>query len=187
MIKMKKIYVIIFMLMLSANARSESFFDNTIIGIAFINQNVDIEITGTNAGAFSDSGSGLGLYLDKYYNKIYRFNGTLSHVTYELFDITELMFSADYLVPVSPEISLFAGAALGGALHKFSDSSASDGALGAVYGVQFGGIIFINNNLMLEAGYRLRPTSIETEITATADTLTIDDLSETYISLLLMF
>lgn len=184
---MKKIYVMIIMMMLSTNALSEGFFDNTIFGVAFINQNVDIEVTGTNAGTFSDSGSGLGLYLDKYYKKTYRFNGTLSYVTYDTFDITELIFSADYLVPVSPQISLFGGAALGGALQKYSDSSASDGALGAVYGVQLGGIVFINNNLMLEVGYRLRPTSIETEITGSTDIVTIDDLSETYISLLLMF
>ncbi|RDH81165.1 MAG: hypothetical protein DIZ80_13695 [endosymbiont of Galathealinum brachiosum] len=184
---MKNICAIFFILLLSTKANAEGFFDNTIFGIAFINQNVDIEVTGTNAGSFSDSGSGLGLYLDKYYKKKYRFNSTLSYVTYDTFDITELIFSADYLVPVSPQISFFGGAALGGALQTFSDSSASDGALGAVYGVQLGGIVFINNNLMLEAGYRLRPTSIETEITGSTDIVTIDDLSETYISLLLMF
>lgn len=184
---MKKVSVVLFLLLASINVNAENFMDNTILGIALINQTVDIETTGT-AITGSDSGTGLGLYLDKYYKKTYRFNGTLSYVTYDNFDISQLMVSADYLIPASSEISFFGGAAIGGALQKYSDASVSDAALGLVYGVQTGGIVFINDNIMLELGYRLRPTSIETEIVTSPGTVvTINDLSETYISLLLMF
>ena len=184
---MIKICVVLFLLLTSINVNAENFMDNTILGIAFINQTVDIEVTGTTLTG-SDSGSGLGIYLDKYYKRIYRFNGTLSYVTYDDFDISQLMVSADYLLPISPEISFFGGAAVGGALQKYSDASVSDAALGLVYGVQTGAIAYINNNIMLELGYRLRPTSIETDVeNIPGAVVTINDLSETYISLLLMF
>jgi len=184
---MKKISVVLFLIFTSINVNAESFMDNTILGIAFINQTVDIEATGTTLTG-SDSGSGLGIYLDKYYKKTYRFNGTFSYVTYDDFDISQLMVSADYLLPISPEISFFGGVAAGGALQKYSDASLSDAALGLVYGVQTGAIAYINKNIMLELGYRLRPTSIETEVVISPGTVvTINDLSETYISLLLMF
>ena len=186
-IKMKKISTVLFLFFISINVNAENFMDNTILGIAFINQTVDIEATGTTVTG-SDSGSGIGVYLDKYYNKIYRFNGTLSYVSYDDFDISQLMVSADYLFPVSPEISFFGGVAIGGALQKYTDASVSDAALGLVYGVQTGAIAYINDNIMLELGYRLRPTSIETDVTSIPGTVvTINDLSETYISLLLMF
>lgn len=184
---MKKISAVLFLIFTSINVNAENFMDNTILGIAFINQTVDLEVTGTTLTG-SDSGSGLGIYLDKYYKKIYRFNGTLSYVSYDDFDISQLMVSADYLFPVSSEISFFGGAAVGGALQKYSDASVSDAALGLVYGVQTGAIAFINDNIMLELGYRLRPTSIETDIASVPGAVvTINDLSETYISLLLMF
>ncbi|MCW8934374.1 MAG: porin family protein [Gammaproteobacteria bacterium] len=184
---MKKICVLLFLIFTSINVNAENFMDNTILGIAFINQTVDMETTGSALTA-SDSGSGLGIYLDKYYKKKYRFNGTFSYVTYDDFDISQLMVSADHLFPVSPEISFFGGVAAGGALQKYTDASVSDSALGLVYGVQTGAIAFINDNIMLELGYRLRPTSIETEVIAAPGTVvTINDLSETYISILLMF
>jgi len=184
---MKKIYVVFFLLFTSINVNAENFMDNTILGIAFINQSVDIEATGTTLSG-SDSGTGLGIYLDKYYKKTYRFNGTFSYITYDDFDIAQLMVSADYLFPMSPEISFFGGAAIGGALQKYGEASISDAALGLVYGVQTGAIAFINDNIMLEVGYRLRPTSIETEVTSLPGAVvSINDLSETYISLLLMF
>jgi len=184
---MKKISLVLFLLFISNNVNAESFMDNTILGIAFINQTVDIEATGTTLTG-SDSGTGFGIYLDKYYKKTYRFNGTVSYVTYDDFDISQFMVSADYLFPMSAEISFFGGAAIGGALQKYGDASISDAALGLVYGVQTGAIAFINDNIMLELGYRLRPTSIETEVASLpGSVLTINDLSETYISLLLMF
>ena len=188
-IEMKKIITILFMLFISTNVNAESFFDNTIIGVSFISQSVDIEVTGPGSiGLGSDTGSGFGIYLDKYYKQKYRFNSTLSFISYDAFDITQLMVSADYLFPLNPQVSLFSGASLGAAAQKYTDSSVTDSAVGAVYGVQAGAIVFINDNLMLEAGYRLRPTSIETNIASSLGTVsTIDDLSEVYISLLLMF
>jgi len=184
---MKKIYVVFILLFTSINANAENFMDNTILGIAFINQSVDIEASGTTFTG-SDSGTGLGIYLDKYYKKTYRFNGTFSYITYDDFDISQLMVSTDYLLPMSPEISFFGGVAIGGAIQKYSEASISDAALGLVYGAQVGGIAFINDNIMLELGYRLRPTSIETEVTSVpGSVLTIKDLSETYFSILLMF
>jgi opacity protein-like surface antigen len=187
---MKKILLLLCLLFVSMNTNADGFFDNTIIGVAFINQNVDIEITTpVSSRTVSDAGSGFGIYLDKYYAKKYRFNGTLSFISYDNFDISQLTFSADYLMPVSSNISFFTGASLGAALQTYSDASTSDGAVGAVYGVQAGAILFISNNLMLEAGYRYRPTSgIETEITSSPGTTTsVDDLSESYFSILLMF
>lgn len=175
------------MLFCSSALHAENFLDNTILGVAFISQNVDTEISGTGVTT-SESGSGLGIYLDKYYKRKYRFNGTLSYITYDDFDITQLMVSADYLMPVNSSISFFGGGSIGGAIQTYSDASLSDSAIGLVYGVQLGAIGYISKNLMLEAGYRLRPTNIETDIvTSPGTTATVDDLSETYISILLMF
>lgn len=181
--------LMILVLLISKNTYAEGVFDNTIFGVAFLSQSADIEVTTPGSVVTdSESGSGVGLYLDKYYKRKYRFNSTLSYVTYDNFDIYQLMFSADYLIPVNGRISLFGGVAAGGALQTYSDSSATDGALGAVYGAQLGGIVYINDSLMLELGYRLRPTSgIETEIVNTGTITSVTDLSETYFSILLMF
>ncbi len=186
---MKKVISIVLLLGISVNANAESFFDNAIFGISLINQNVDIEVSSSGSSVTgSDSGSGIGLYLDKYYKRKYRFNSTLSFINYDTFDISQLMFSADYLVPVNATVSFYGGGSLGGALQKYSDSSISDSALGLVYGVQLGSIIYINKKLMLELGYRFRPTSIETDITSIPGTVTtINDLSESYFNILLMF
>ena len=176
------------MLFVSAKLHAESFFDNSIFGIAVINQSVDIEVSGVGQSATtSESGTGLGVYLDKYYKGKYRFNGTLSYIPYDRFDIAQLMVSADYLMPLNEQISFFAGLAGGSALQKYSDASISDSALGLVYGAQLGGIIYINKNIMLESGYRFRPANIETQIEATSQISTINDMSEFYFSILLMF
>jgi len=186
---MKKVILIFSMLLISKNINAEGVFDNTIFGVSFISQSVDIEVTTTGTVTEStDSGSGFGLYLDKYYKKKFRFNSTLSYIGYDTFDIAQLMFSADYLLPVNSRISFFGGVAAGGALQKYSDVGAGDSALGAVYGVQLGGIAFINDNLMLELGYRLRPSSgIETEVVNTDSIISVTDLSEVYFGILLMF
>ena len=189
-LKMEKKLIILLMLLITPIAQAESFFDSTIIGIAFINQTADIEVTG-GAGLIvsgSESGSGMGLYIDKYYERQYRLNATLSYVGYDNFDIGQLVFSADYLFPVNEDISFFAGAALGAATQKYADASVVDSALAGVYGLQAGGIVYINKYIMLEAGYRYRPTNIETEIVGIPGAIsTVTDLSETYLSLLLMF
>ena len=186
---MKNIISLLIFMMLSSSVHSESFFNNTIIGVAFINQSADFTINGPDSVVSgSDSGSGFGLYLDKYYKRTYRLNGTLSYISYSAFDISELIFSADYLYPINSHISFFGGLAAGGAIQKYTASNITDSASGLVYGAQLGAIAYINDNLMLEAGYRLRPTSIETELDSLPGAIsTVDDLSETYFSILLMF
>lgn len=187
---MRKIAVILFVLLLSNNSNAEGIFDNTIFGLTYINQNADISITSpASTLPRSYSGSGFGLYLDKYYKRKFRFNGTLSYINYESFDLGQLMVSADYLIPLNARYSFFTGAAVGGAIQKYSDaSSIADSSIGTVYGVQAGVIAYINDYLMVELGYRLRPANIETELTSVADAvITVDDLSETYLSFLLMF
>ncbi|VAW66684.1 hypothetical protein MNBD_GAMMA11-3426 [hydrothermal vent metagenome] len=186
---MKKYIVLVFMAIIAPVSQAESFFDNTVIGLAFINQSVEIEVSGAGADTrLSESGSGFGLYIDKYYDRIWRINGTLSYVNYNSFDIAEVIFSTDYLLPVSENLSFFSGVALGAATQRYSNSGVADSALGAVYGVQAGAILYINKFLMLEAGYRFRPTQLETEVTTMPGELsTVIDLSESYFSLLFMF
>jgi len=185
---MKKFFLLLILFSISTSGRGANFMDNTVIGIAFINQSVKMELTGPNISVSdSASGSGFGIYLDKYYKRNYRFNGTLAFFGYSGFDITELIFSADYLLPMNDNITLFAGLALGGALQKYNSASLTDSALGGVYGAQLGAIAYINKNLMLELGYRYRPASIETEISGTNLVNTINDMSESYFSILLMF
>jgi len=187
---MKKNILLFFVLLLSSNVNAKGVFDSSIFGIAFISQSADIELISSGSVITnSETGSGFGLYLDKYVKRKYRFNGTLSYVTYDAFDIAQLMLSADYLMPINGRVSLFGGLALGGALQAYSDASFSDGAIGAVYGAQLGGIMYVNDGIMLELGYRLRPASgIETEVLSITDTITsVTDLSEVYFSILLMF
>jgi len=188
---MKKVTLMFFILLCSTRVSAEGVFDNSIFGIAFISQSAEIEMTtsGSLVSTESETGSGFGLYLDKYYQKKYRFNGTLSYVTYDTFDVAQFMVSADYLVPLNGRISFFGGLAIGGALQAYSDVSFSDGAGGSVYGAQLGGIMFLSDSLMLELGYRFRPTTgIETEIQNSPGTISsVTDLSEAYLSILLMF
>ncbi len=186
---MKKHIALLLMSVIAPATQADGIFDNTIIGLAFISQSAEIEVNGVGQNAsFSETGSGLGLYIDKYYNRTYRVNGTLSYVSYDNFDIGEIIFSADYLLPINENLSFFGGAALGAATQKYTDAGVSDSALGAVYGLQAGAILYISKSIMLEAGYRFRPTSIETELARTqGDISTVTDLSESYFSLLLMF
>jgi len=171
-----------------APPKEESFFDNLSYGVILISQSVDITVdTGTTSATGSESGSGIGIYADKFVGGKYRYNGTLSYVSYDDFAITSLTVGADYLMPMSSSFALFGGVAAGGAGQKYSDAGFGDMALGLVYGVQLGGIMFVSDNLMLELGYRLRLTNLETEITTPAATATIDELSETYLSLVLSF
>lgn len=167
----------------------ESFFSNMSLGLVFIGQSVDVtNKNGATSTTSSESGSGIGIYADKFIDGNYRLNGTLSYVSYDNFIITSLTASADYIVPLNPSFALFGGLAAGGAGQKYSNSSFSDMSLAMVYGAQLGGIVFISDNLMLELGYRLRLTNLETEIsTAPGTTETIDQLNETYLSLMVSF
>jgi len=85
-------------------------------------------------------------------------------------------------------LAVFGGVAAGAAGQKYSDSSFSDMSLAPVYGAQLGGIMFVSDSLMLELGYRLRLTNLETEITTIPASIdTVDQLNETYLSLILSF
>ena len=88
---------------------------------------------------------------------------------------------------MNDNFTLFAGATAGIASQSYSDASAGDMAVALLYGVQLGGIMFVNNNLMLELGYRLRTTDLETEFTTTGTTATVEEINETYLSLILSF
>lgn len=171
-----------------APPKEENFFDNLSYGVILISQSVDVTVDdGTTSVTDSESGSGIGIYADKFVRGQYRYNGTLSYVSYDDFTITSLTVGADYLMPMSSSFALFGGVAAGGAGQKYSDAGFGDMALGLVYGAQLGGILFVSDNLMLELGYRLRLTDLETEITTPAATTTIDELSETYLSLVISF
>lgn len=171
-----------------APPKEEPFFSNLSYGIMFISQSVDVtNNTGTTSTTGSETGSGIGIYADKFYQNQYRFNGTLSYVSYDNFIITSLTAAADYLYPINANVALFGGVAAGGAGQKYSSSSFSDMSMALVYGAQLGGIMFVSDNLMLELGYRLRMTSLETEIITPASTENIDQMNETYLSLIISF
>lgn len=167
----------------------ESFFSNLSYGIMLISQSVDVTNTsGASSTTNSETGSGIGIYADKFYNGKYRFNGTFSYVSYDNFIVTSFTAAADYLMPVSGNLALFGGVAAGVAGQKYTDSSFSDMSMAPVYGAQLGGILFVSDNLMLELGYRLRLTNLETEITTIpASVDTIDQMDEAYLSLILSF
>ena len=170
-------------------AKEEPFFSNIQFGLVFISQSLDvISSNGTTTTTSSESGSGFGIYADKFIGDKYRLNGTLSYVSYDNFAIISATTAADYIVPMNANLALFGGLAAGVAGQKYTDSSVSDMSLAMVYGAQLGGILFVSDNLMLELGYRLRLTNLETEITtAPGNTDTIEQLNEGYISFVVSF
>ena len=166
----------------------DELFSNLLIGVAVIDQSADVSMTsGTTTTTSSEDGSGFGIFADKYYKGKYRLNATWNYVDYDDFYISSLTASADYLFPYNANITFFTGGTIGGAMQSYSDASVTDSAVGLVYGVQVGGIGYVNKHLMLELGYRLRPTDLETDFEATGATGTVDELSEMYLSILLMF
>ena len=177
---MRRLITLTGLLLLFSNP---SMADNLLIGIAVINQEVEQQLA--TGGTVTDDGSGIGIYADYYYKSQYRFNGTVSYVDYTDFYIATATAAADYLIPVNANFTLFAGATAGVASQSYSDSSASDMAMAPLYGVQVGGIVFVTNNLMMELGYRIRATDLETEFPA--QTVTIEEMNESYLSLILSF
>ena len=167
----------------------EPFFSNLSYGIAFISQSVDVTNTsGALSSTNNETGSGIGIYADKFYKGKYRFNGTVSYISYDNFSITSFTAAADYLMPINSSLALFGGVAAGVAGQKYTDSSFSDMSMAPVYGAQLGGIMFMSDSLMLELGYRIRLTNLETEITTIPASIdTIDQLDEAYLSLILSF
>ena len=187
-----KRYLSIFGLLLLSNI---SQADQLFYGIAIISQQLTQEvsvISPASTTTVKDTGSGLGLYADYFYKGHYRFNGTVSYIDYDNFNLASLTASADYLIPFDSSLTFFAGVTAGGAAMKYSSASVGDTSLGTLYGIQTGAIVFLSNGLMLELGYRFRPANIETEILNPATkvleaTSTVDELNETYLNLVISF
>ena len=172
-----------FILLLIANT---SQADRIFWGISAISQEVTETINnGTTTTTTTDDATGFGIYADIFYQNKYRLNGTISYVDYTSFSLASATASADYLIPVNPQATFFLGASAGGISQTYSSAGLTDSAFSGIYGLQAGAIMLITNNIMIEAGYRLRYTDLETEFSGTSITSTIDELNETYISLIL--
>ena len=181
-----KVKLIILLLIVPMVSHANYFDDNYIFGASIVNQFADIE-SNLNVKT-SDTGSGFGLYFDYYYQQEYRFNSTLSYVSYGGFDITGLTLAADYIIPITTDFSLFTGATVGGVLQKFHTDSVSDSAAGYLYGVQVGGIKYLSDDYLIELGFRLRQTDLTVSTSTTNNaTSTINSLNEFYFSVLFMF
>lgn len=91
-------------------------------------------------------------------------------------------------MPLSRQFSLFAGVSSGAAVQQFPEAGVSDSSFGLLYGGQLGGIYYLNKHFMAEMGYRLRLTSLKTEVNDVNNSrIEFDQLDEMYISLLVMF
>jgi len=186
---MKKLISILFLSLFVSHTQASNILDGAVFGVSLIRQDVNLLIN-TPGSAFSrnESATGMGVYLDKYYKRKYRFNSTLSYVAYDSFDLTELTVSADYLIPLNQSVSFFAGLSGGGGLQKYSDAGISDASFGLVYGAEIGGIAYVNSNLMLESGYRKKLSNIDTEVTSVSGMVVdLDEINEFYFSFILMF
>ncbi|MDH5473189.1 MAG: hypothetical protein OEY87_03630 [Gammaproteobacteria bacterium] len=182
-IKISRAASLFLLFLITGNSHADALF----WGISVINQEINLTVNdGTNSTTATDDGSGFGIYADSYYQNKYRLNGTLSYVDYTSFNITSATASADYLIPVNAQATFFMGATAGGAGQVYSGSGVSDSAFAALYGLQTGAIMLLGNSVMLELGYRLRYTNLETEFTGTTITSTIDELNETYLSLTIL-
>lgn len=172
----------------SADNLMDELFSNLHFGVTVIDQGVDTSIrSATSKVTTSENGNGFGIFADKYYRGKYRFNAAFSYVDYTDFNIRCLTASADYLFPYSNNITFFAGATTGAVVQAYSDDNLNYTTMGLIYGIQFGGIAYASKNLMLELGYRLRPVDLETDLDHIASTATVDQVSETYFSFLMMF
>jgi len=182
---MKQVLTLALLFSTSLPLHAEYFKDKYIFGAAYIRQYADLKAV---RGRASDTGNGFGIYLDKYVKHQYRINSSLGYIKYSDFDITELVFSADYLIPVRHSVSAFAGAAIGLGTQKYHDATLSDSATGSIYGLQLGVIKYINNSHLLEFGIRQRNANIKTKIESLPVSETrVESLDEAYISVLFMF
>jgi len=76
----------------------------------------------------------------------------------------------------------------GAGMQKYTDSGISDASYGLIYGVQIGGIAYMNSHLMVESGYRHKLSNIKTDVTsASSMDVTLDEIDELYLNFLLMF
>lgn len=168
---------------------AESFLDELSFGVSVLRQEASLTLTTDgNDIRYTDDATGIELYAEYYHQGKYRYKGSLARIAYDGFDITELVLAADYLMPLNPQLSLFAGVAAGAALQQFPGTSLSDSSSGLLYGAQLGGIYYLNRHFMAELGYRLRMMSLETEVSGISNSrVELEQLDEIYISLLLMF
>lgn len=158
-----------------------------IWGLSAVKQEINQTITsGMSTITATDDATGFGLQADIYYQTKYRFNGTINYVDYTDFTISSASVSADYLVPIDSQKTLFIGATVGGIGQVYASSGLSDSAFSYLHGFRLGGIALLSSNFMLEAGYRLQSTDLKTEFVG-GDTSTIDELNELYLSLMVLF
>lgn len=186
---MKKLIFSLLFVLVTNNVQAEGILDDTVFGVSLIHQNVNLSVNDSATTVNTDeSGTGFGIYLDKYYKRKYRFNSTFSYVGYDVFDLAELSVSADYLVPYNQQISFFAGLSAGAGMQKYTDSGIADASYGLTYGAQIGGIAYVNSHLMVESGYRHKLSNIKTDVLSASNMdITLDEVDELYLSLLLMF
>ena len=178
----KKLIPLITLFFITLNVQAAGI----LYGVTALSQNLDISYdTGTTQ---SEDGSGIGIYGDKYYRGTYRLSGAINYISYDNFTTLSATISADYLIPMNPMFTLFAGATAGTMGQKYDDASFSDMAMSYLVGIQFGGIVMASQNVMIEGGYRLRYTDLETEITGPPlVTATIEEFDETYLSITFLF
>lgn len=90
---MKKLFNSLLFVLAVSNAQAEGILDNTVFGVSLINQDINLAVNVSgNTVNVSDSGTGFGIYLDKYYKRKYRFNSALSYVGYDSFDLGNLAY-----------------------------------------------------------------------------------------------
>jgi len=186
---MKKLISILFLSLFVSHTQAGNILDGAVFGVSLIRQDVNLAINIPGSGfSRNESATGIGVYLDKFYKRKYRFNSTLSYVAYDSFDLAELTVSADYLVPLNQRVSFYAGLTGGGGMQKYSDVGISDASFGLVYGAEIGGIVYVNSNLMIESGYRKKLSNITTEVTSVSGMVVdLDEINEFYFNFLLMF
>jgi len=182
---MKTLLKLIIPLCFASPLHAGYFEDNYLFGASYIHQFADLR---AERGSASETGNGFGVYLDTYVKHQYRIKSTLGYIHYNAFDVTELVFSADYLIPIENSFSAFAGVALGVASQKYQDSSLGNAASDSIYGTQAGVIKYIDNSHLLELGFRQRNTGIQTVVDSIpVSQITVKSLNEVYISVLFMF
>ena len=186
---MKKLISILFLSLFVSHTQAGNILDGAVFGVSLIRQDVNlaIDIQGS-AVSSNESATGMGVYIDKYYKRKFRLNSTLSYVAYDSFDLAALTVSADRLIPLNQRVSFFAGLSGGAGMQKYNDVGISDASFGLVYGVEIGGIAYVNSNLMIESGYRKKLSNIKTEVTSVSGMVVdLDEVNEFYFSFLLMF
>ena len=184
-INTKNILKLLLLLSFSSPIQAGYFEDNYLFGASYIHQFANLK---AERGSASETGNGFAVYLDTYVRHQYRINSTIGYIHYDDFDVTELVFSADYLLPIKDNFSAFAGIALGVASQKYQNTTLSDTASDSVYGTQIGIIKYIDNSHLLELGFRQRNTGIQTVVDSIpVSQITVKSLNEVYLSVLFMF